>query len=328
MIQRNPYAVWISEVMLQQTQADRVVPFFVKFMQKFPTVRKLSEATWEEVMECVRGLGYYRRFRNLILGAEVVVRDFKGSFPSTYDGLRKIPGIGDYTAGAIMAFSYGKEVVALDTNVRQVLRYFFDAEGKMGDGELKGIAARACPRGAAREFYQGMMDFAASELESLKRAEKAAMKEARVPSAPALTSKKIARKNPATPAIKVAAAIIWRGSGPDKEVLIQRRTNKQHQNNLYEFPGGKLEPNEDERSCLKRELLEELGIEAAVRPPFLRTEHDYGDQFIKLSWHRCQILLGEPTGREGQEVRWVKITDLDQYAFPPADDEVIRELRG
>lgn len=324
--QTDPYAIWISEVMLQQTQAERVVPFFVNFMRKFPDVDVLAQAEWEEVMEYVRGLGYYRRFRNLIVGARIVVDEFDGKFPSTYEDLRKIPGVGEYTAGAILSFAYGEDRVAMDTNVRQMLRHFFDPDATMKDDELKVIAAKACPTGRAREFYQGLMDYAAGELKKLK-----------IDTIQKRTARKtISRKAAAIsqntelslPKIKVAAAIIWRGSGKQKEVLIQKRTNKKMHNNLYEFPGGKLEHRESERACLKRELQEELGIEAAVRPRFMRTEHNYGEYSVLLSWHRCQILLGEPSGREGQEILWVQLHDLHKYNFPPADDEVIRELVG
>lgn len=327
-MQRDPYAVWISEVMLQQTQAERVVPFFVKFMARFPTIVSLADAQWEEVIEYVRGLGYYRRFRNLIVGAQLVMHEFGGVFPSTYAMLRRIPGVGEYTAGAILSFAYGEDCVALDTNVRQMLKHFF---GEQPDAELKVIAAEACPRGHAREFYQGLMDYAAGELKALKAAKKAAQKMENIGNT--LVSKRVTRKiegagTGAAHVVRVAAGIIWRKNGKHQEVLIQKRTNKKHLNDMYEFPGGKLELCENERACLKRELQEELGIEAAVRPPFMRTEHYYEDRYVKLSWHRCQILLGEPFGKEGQEIKWVRLDEISQYEFPPADDEVIRELLG
>lgn len=320
--QTDPYAIWISEVMLQQTQAERVVPFFVNFMGKFPSVDVLAQAEWEEVMKYVRGLGYYRRFRNLLVGARMVVDEFGRKFPSTYEDLRKIPGVGEYTAGAILSFAYGEDRVAMDTNVRRMLRHFFDPEGLMKDEELKVIAEKACPVGGAREFYQGLMDYAARELKVLKakkKIESGAQKN---------RTKRVREHRSLVPQVRVAAAIIWRGRGKQQEILIQKRTNKKTHNNLYEFPGGKLEHRESERACLKRELQEELGIEAAVRPRFMRTEHNYGDYSVILSWHRCQILLGEPSGKEGQEVLWVQLHDLHKYTFPPADDEIIRELVG
>lgn len=302
-VQQDAYKVWISEVMLQQTQAPRVIDFFEKFMVRFPSVESLSQVNWEEVLEYVRGLGYYRRFRNLIRGAEIVMRDFDGKFPHTYEDLRKLPGIGDYTANAILAFSFGKDVVAMDTNVRQVLKHFF---GELNDDKLKKIAAKACPKGSAREFYQAMMDYSAAELRQ-HRAIKRATKIREV-------------KNPS--AIRVAVGLIIRG----KEVLIQRVMRKNNAHPIYEFPGGKLEAGENERACLKRELFEEVGIEAAVRPPFLRTEYVFGEKEYSFTWHRCSILAGEPFGKENQEVIWVPIKNLSDFSFPPSNDEVIMTL--
>lgn len=303
-IQCDPYAVWISEVMLQQTQAPRVVAFFETFMGRFPTVDLLALAEWEEVLECVRGLGYYRRFRNLIRAAQMVMNEFGGIFPHAYADLRKLPGVGEYTAGAILAFAYGEDIVAMDTNVRQVLKKFFqiDEAISLSDDELKIIAKKSCPRGKSREFYQGMMDYAAVELRGKRKGER--------------KHKGLGHVKKET-GIKVAVGLIIRG----KEILIQKVSDT-----CYEFPGGKIEPGETQRACLKRELMEELGIEAAVRPPMMHTEYSYGEKHLLFSWHRCSILLGEPFGKEGQEIKWVALKDLDQYTFLPADDEIIRSL--
>ncbi len=311
-IQRDPYAVWISEVMLQQTQAPRVVAFFETFMVRFPTVHSLAGARWEEVLECVRGLGYYRRFRNLIRAAQVVVHEFDGVFPCEYADLRKLPGVGEYTAGAILAFAYGKDIIAMDTNVRQVLKKFFQMDGEilLSDNDLKIIAKKSCPRGKSREFYQGMMDYAAVELRGKGKTER--------------KHKGLSRENRLDTIlrIKVAVGLIIR----EKEILIQKVSGGKYPSACYEFPGGKIEPGETQRACLKRELMEELGIEAAVRPPMMHTEYSYGEKYLSFSWHRCSILLGEPYGKEGQEVKWVALKDLDQYDFLPADDEIVRAL--
>lgn len=330
-VQCDPYKVWISEVMLQQTQTGRVVEFFVKFMDRFPDVNSLARASWEEVLECVRGLGYYRRFRNLIVAAQMIMSEFDGEFPHTYADLRRLPGVGEYTAGAVVAFSFksgagsdtfgvlgtNTHACPIDTNVRQVLKKFF---GELDEAALKKIAIEACPRGRAREFYQGMMDYAAAELRGKGKGK---------------TQKQERERNQCSlatlPRVRVAIGLVIRG----KEVLIQTIPGKKYpypaevlRSPCYEFPGGKVEVRETERACLKRELMEELGIEAAVRPPFMRTEYSYGEKHFAFSWHRCSILLGEPSGQEGQEVRWVALKDLDQYTFPPADDEVVRALTG
>ena len=124
---KNPYHIWVSEVMLQQTQVDTVLPYFERFIKEFPTIKDLAIADEEELMKHVEGLGYYRRFRNMQKAAQEIVSRFDGIFPSTYEDVISLPGIGKYTAGAIMSIAYNKPHSALDGNVIRVLsRYLGD----------------------------------------------------------------------------------------------------------------------------------------------------------------------------------------------------------
>lgn len=124
---KNPYKIWISEIMLQQTQVDTVVPYFDRFVKTFDTVFKLANADIDTVLKMVEGIGYYRRFRLMHKAAKIIVEKHDGIFPSTYDDVRKLPGIGSYTAGAIMSIAYGKPYSAVDGNVIRVLtRYLGD----------------------------------------------------------------------------------------------------------------------------------------------------------------------------------------------------------
>lgn len=118
---KDPYAIWVSEVMLQQTQVKTVIPYYQKFLERFSTVRSLAEAELEEVLEMWRGLGYYSRARHLWEGARFVLEHCEGKVPETYENLLKIPGVGEYTAGAIASIAYQERVPAIDGNVNRVL---------------------------------------------------------------------------------------------------------------------------------------------------------------------------------------------------------------
>lgn len=118
---KNPYFIWVSEIMLQQTQVDTVMPYFKKWIETFPTIQDVSDASLEEILKLVEGIGYYRRFRLLHLAAQKIVSDFKGLFPNRYEDVIKLPGIGRYTAGAIMSIAYNKPYSAVDGNVIRVL---------------------------------------------------------------------------------------------------------------------------------------------------------------------------------------------------------------
>ena len=126
---RTPYRVWVSEIMLQQTQVNTVIPYYHKFMLRFPTVQDLAAAPEDTVLHHWAGLGYYARARNLHRTAQIVSREHGGVFPATVEGLSELPGIGRSTAGAILALGSGKRAVILDGNVKRVLTRVFCVEG-------------------------------------------------------------------------------------------------------------------------------------------------------------------------------------------------------
>lgn len=120
-----PYEVWVSEVMLQQTQVVRVIEYYSKFLRRFPTVQVLAKASWEQFLPYYQGLGYYVRGRNMLRAAQVVVSEYHGKFPRDKKLLEKLPGVGPYTAAAIMSFAYGDNHLAWDTNLKRVIGRFF-----------------------------------------------------------------------------------------------------------------------------------------------------------------------------------------------------------
>src|SRR6187402_2731656 len=128
----NPYLIWLSEIMLQQTRVAQGMPYFFNFTQEFPTVFDLANASEEQVLKLWQGLGYYSRARNLHKTAQIVAYEMNGSFPGDYAGLLKLKGVGDYTAAAIASFSYNEAVPVVDGNVFRVLSRYFDIESDIG----------------------------------------------------------------------------------------------------------------------------------------------------------------------------------------------------
>ncbi len=152
------YEVWVSEVMLQQTQVSRVIGYYNRFLKRFPTVRKLSKASWEEFLPYYEGLGYYARGRNMLRTAEVVMKECDGAFPRTVSELEKLPGIGPYTARAIASFAYNFPELAWDTNLKRVIgRFFLGAKDRIGEKEMA-FFHKELSRGA-REMNAALMDF-------------------------------------------------------------------------------------------------------------------------------------------------------------------------
>lgn len=162
----TPYRVWVSEVMLQQTQVATVIAYYERWMQRFPDLKSLANASEDEVMSMWAGLGYYRRARNLKRAAEIVVRDLGGQTPMQLSEWLQLPGVGPYTAGAICAFALGQDVAAVDGNVERVLSRYFGIRGDLSGGPtrklLLNLADAIAHCGQAATINQAMMDLGSS----------------------------------------------------------------------------------------------------------------------------------------------------------------------
>lgn len=159
---RDAYRILVSEVMLQQTQAARVVPFYTAFLADFPTIEALAEAPLSKVLVRWQGLGYNRRAKMLHEAAKAIVRDHGGKMPNDVATLESLPGVGHYTARAVAAFAGNQDVVFVETNLRTaVIHHFFPGEEKVADSQVLEILAKALPKGDARRWYAALMDYGA-----------------------------------------------------------------------------------------------------------------------------------------------------------------------
>lgn len=164
----DAYGIWISEMMLQQTTVQTVIPFYLRFMERFSTIYKLAEASEAEVLKYWEGLGYYRRAKNLRLAAQIIVKEFGGELPSTKEELLKLPGIGPYSAGAILSIAFRRRAPALDGNLIRVYSRFFGIKQDVSKPKtlksLWTIAERLAPNEVhyTRSFAEGMMDLGAT----------------------------------------------------------------------------------------------------------------------------------------------------------------------
>ncbi|HEX5774430.1 MAG TPA: A/G-specific adenine glycosylase [Candidatus Paceibacterota bacterium] len=157
---RDPYRILVSEIMLQQTQVERVVPFYLAFLKKFPTARALASAPLGEVLAAWQGLGYNRRAKMLHDTAKRVAAEHGGKVPTDIAALEALPGIGPYTARAVAAFAGNADTVFIETNIRTaVTHHFFNKKTKVVDRELLEVLAKAYPKGRAREWYAALMDY-------------------------------------------------------------------------------------------------------------------------------------------------------------------------
>lgn len=163
---QDPYFIWLSEIILQQTRVSQGLPYYLKFIEKYPTVSELAAASDNDVLRLWQGLGYYSRARNLIKCARLIVRDFDGKFPGHYDALLKLPGIGKYTAAAIASFAYQEKVAVVDGNVFRVLSRIFNITQDISDGKalehFKKFSEKLMPEDSPDLYNQALMELGAT----------------------------------------------------------------------------------------------------------------------------------------------------------------------
>ncbi|MBC7523817.1 MAG: A/G-specific adenine glycosylase [Flavobacterium sp.] len=161
----NPYPIWLSEIMLQQTRVSQGMPYFLKFVENFPTVFDLAHATEEQVLKLWQGLGYYSRARNMHKTAQIIAFEYNGIFPNNYQNLLKLKGIGEYTAAAIASFAFNEVVPVVDGNVFRVLARYFDIETDIASSgakkEFTSLAQELIPANNPALFNQAIMEFGA-----------------------------------------------------------------------------------------------------------------------------------------------------------------------
>ena len=324
----DPYWIWVSEIMLQQTRVETVIPYFERWMKSFPTVRKLASAKGQDVLALWEGLGYYRRARNLHRAAKIVVRDYGGNLPASVEELRALPGIGRYTAAAIASIAFGVDVATLDGNIRRVLARVFNISEPLGASRteklLWKIASENLPEGNASEYNQGLMDLGALVCTvhhpQCQRCPLAPMCDAYALGTQDKLPVRIPKKK--VPHFAVTAGVLSRG----KRVLIGQRPENGLLGGLWEFPGGKQEPGEDLKECLQRELKEELGISVGVGDFLGKFNHAYTHFRITLYAFHGTILDGEPVAKEHKQLAWVDVDELLKYPMGKVDRKIAEKL--
>ncbi|MFH1080605.1 MAG: A/G-specific adenine glycosylase [Pseudomonadota bacterium] len=326
----DPYRVWISEIMLQQTQVDIVIPYYHRFLKRFPDVAALAEAPLDDVLKAWENLGYYARARNLRQTALILVKKFNGKLPDTWEAIITLPGIGNYTAGAILSIAFGKAVPAVDGNVRRVLSRLYAVREPVNQREtqkrLHALAASLIPKTAPGSFNQALMDLGAMIC---------------VPKSPACADCPLRiqckarqfglqdllpmpEKKPATPHERVTAAVIFNRQG---QVMIVRRPARGLLASLWKFPGSIVKEKELLEEGLTRTVREELGIRIRAGKPLASVNHAYTHFRITLTAFRCFRRSGRPRALACQEWRWASPDDLENLTFSKADRAVISIMK-
>jgi A/G-specific adenine glycosylase len=326
----DPYHVWVSEIMAQQTRLETVIPFYRRWIERFPDIQSLARAELGEALVLWEGLGYYSRARNLHRAAQEVVDRYGGELPQDIKILRKLPGIGRYTAGAIASLAFGQDEPLVDGNVKRVLARLYNlqeaVDSTAGEKRIWTLAGDLLPSGKAADFNQALMDLGAlvcmprspdcttCPLASDCQANRLGLQE-KLPHR---------KPNAAVPHHIVTGAVIRKGD----KVLLARRPPGGLLGGMWEFPGGKQEEGEDLPACLQREIHEELGVKITIGKELGVFRHAYTHFKVTLHAFECHLNGSQPTPREGQEIRWARLSELADFPMGKIDRQISNTLIG
>ncbi|MBS3733824.1 MAG: A/G-specific adenine glycosylase [Phycisphaerae bacterium] len=322
---RDPYKIWIAEVMLQQTQTDTVVPYYHRFIERYPTCADLAAAPLDEVLRLWEGLGYYARARNLHAAAKMLVAERGGRLPDSGEALRALPGVGDYTAGAVASIAFARPEPVLDGNVARVLCRAFRIRKPPAEPVTRRTLWRIAGQ-LVRDDDPGTVNQALMELGALVC----------LPRGPACADCPIAEQCEArrrgeqetlpirtprakTPHHTIAVGVVWRRG----KMLIDKRPATGLLGGLWELPGGKQRRGESLSEACRREICEELGIEVTVGEKLTAVRHAYSHFRVTLHAFTCRYKSGRCRAIGCDAWRWVSPDALEQYAFPRANRRIL-----
>jgi A/G-specific adenine glycosylase len=322
---QDPYRIWVSEVMLQQTQVATVVPYYERFIERFPTVEALAEAHLDEVLKVWEGLGYYARVRNLREAARTVAAEHRGRVPDDPSVLRSLKGVGEYIAAAVGSIAFGAPLPVVDGNVKRVLaRLFRTPQPVNHPSALKAfgeIAASLLDTTDPGAFNQAVMELGAlvctPKQPACETCPATSFCQARRHGEVSAFPKKAARKK--APTYAVAVGVIWRGD----QVLVTRRKPEGLLGGLYEFPGGKIEPGEAAEHACYREIQEEVGLAVDFGRCLTTVRHAYTHFKVVMSVFECESASGQVRLNGPVDFRWCRPDELAALPFPKANNKFI-----
>ena len=326
---RNPYCIWVSEVMLQQTQVGTVIPYYLRFMKRFPTVEALAGSSLHEVLRAWENMGYYSRARHLHTAAGLLMKKTGGEIPDTLEGLLNLPGVGQYTASAILCFAFGKRVPTIDGNVRRVISRVFSIREPVNETETKNrihsFAGAVLPERDPSGFNQGLMDLGATICIPRK------------PLCPVCPINKsclafrqglqdvlpVTKKRGPLPHREMTAGII---RDERERILIVQRPPRGLLGGLWKFPGGEKGEEADLAEALQASVQREVGLRVKAKETMISLKHAYTHFRITLTAFRCDWEGGSPGSLGCENVAWVPEDALSEYPFSRADRKIIEIL--
>ncbi len=308
--------------MLQQTQVATVIPYFHEFLELFPTVHHLARTDLSKVLSAWEGLGYYSRARHLHEASKIISNHFKGRLPDQLEALLSLPGIGRYTAGAILSIAYHQESPILDGNIKRLLTRLFaireDPKERKTEKRLWEVSGALIPQGRASSFNQALMELGATVCTPKRPVcvlcPLRAFCEAMGLGNPEAFPKKKAKKK--IPHVEAVSAVIRRNG----RVLLNRRPLKGLLGGLWEFPNWKVESGKDLKRSLESQLQKEMTVIGKIENPVGTFQHTFSHFKLTLHVFGCRIVSGNPEGK------WVPLRKLDLFPMSKLHRTIAEKL--
>jgi A/G-specific adenine glycosylase len=326
---KNPYRIWIAEVMLQQTQVKTVVPYFQRFVEKYPDVCALARADLQDVLKSWERLGYYARARNLHRAARIVCDEMGGRVPDTYSEFRRLPGVGPYIGAAVQSIAFDRAHPVVDGTVKRVLARLFRVDPPASTPSatriFEDLATDLLDREYPGDFNQAMMELGATVCRT---------------GGPLCDSCPVARhclarrhsrqgdypmkaRRRAVPHHRVAVGVVKKG----KRILITRRKPSGLLGGLWEFPGGRIRSGESPEQACEREIREEVNLTVEITDHLTRVHHAYSHFRIAVDVFTCRYVAGRVKLNGPDDFRWILVDEIDRYPFPAANHKFIPLLK-
>ncbi len=324
----NPYHIWVSEVMLQQTQVNTVLEYYRRFIKALPSIKRLAKADVQSVLKLWEGLGYYARARNLHRAAQQVVQQHGGKIPDAWGAFHNLPGVGDYIAAAVLSIAFQQPYAVVDGNVKRVLARLHKISALVNQSQsyrrFKSAADKLLDVKQPGTFNQAMMELGAlickprhpaCDVCPLNRACQAYQTQQ-------VTLFPKRKKRATTPQYHIAVGVVFKND----RVLITQRKPEGLLGGLWEFPGGKIRQGESASAACIREIKEEVNLRVKIDRHLTQVKHAYTHFKIVMEVFCCRYASGRVYLRGPQAFRWIRLAEYKQYPFPRANHKFIPML--
>ena len=323
---KDPYRIWVSEVMLQQTQVATVIPYYNKWIKKFPSIKSVAQAKIDDVLKLWEGLGYYRRAHNIKKACETITKILNDKIPDN-EKFKDLPGVGDYIYAAVMSIAFDKAVPVIDGNVKRVASRFWEINflDARSIRDLKNKLLESISLDRPGCFNQAIMDLGREICKPKNPICNQcpisqfcqAFKNNTVSNYP------IKKKVKNIPLFDVVVGYI---QNQQKKFIITKRPKDKMLGGLWELPGGKRETGESLKSGLMREIKEELSIDIKINKKIGTIQHSYSHMKIKLHGYHCSVKSGKIKLNASKQLEWINFSDINKYSFPTASHKLFKEM--